>query len=411
MSAQEKALRKDTARLMPFPRRGVLKISPLYAQLRPKAPIVAVTTPTGDPAWVVLAYNEAKQAFSDRRFGYYVHHDPKNASRMSEAALHSAPMGGVDFELEMGRLRKLMVPGFSPKRLRLLADWIQELTDGCLDDMQATHDRNPDQPVNFHEQLGFRLPVRVIGALLGFSSEDSDYVIGLSDRMGRLTSGPDAFAAMAELQEYMRRLLEVKRNNLGEDVLSDMIRAQQEDPGFFTTFPLEYYAAGLVFPGHETTVVRMDFGVLYLLADPSRRDWLMADPDNRIDQTVEEVLRLTSAHNFGLMRYALEDIEIGGVTIRRGDLVIISEAAANRDPSMFERPEEFDSTRKSSSHLSFGHGAHSCIGQALARLELKTVFLSLFRRFPNLRLAVDVDELQVDGTRTGGGVADVPLIW
>jgi cytochrome P450 len=137
----------------------------------------------------------------------------------------------------------------------------------------------------------------------------------------------------------------------------------------------------------------------------------MADPEGRIDAVVEEVLRITSAHNFGLMRYANEDIEIGGVTIRRGDLVIISESAANRDPAVFERPEEFDPTRKNTNHLSFGHGAHNCLGKTLARMELKAVLLSLFRRFPNARLAVDPAELQVDNTRVGGGVDRVPLIW
>jgi cytochrome P450 len=107
----------------------------------------------------------------------------------------------------------------------------------------------------------------------------------------------------------------------------------------------------------------------------------------------------------------LEDIEMGGVTIRRGDLVIISESAANRDPSMYERPEEFDPTRDVTNHLAFGHGSHICLGQSLARMELKTVFLSLFRHFPNVRLAIDPDTLEIDNSRIGGGVDDVPLIW
>jgi cytochrome P450 len=406
ISAQQGAVQ------MPFPRDGVLKISPLYARLREQAPIIPVTTPTGDPAWVVVAFDEAKQVFADRRFGYYTHHDPKNASRMSEAALHAHPLGGMDFEDQMVRLRKLMAPGFTPRRLALLKDWVQDLTDGCLDEMQAAHDRHPGEPVDFHERLGFRLPVLVIAALLGFPVEDSDYVTALSHRMGGTQNGADAMAAARELQEYMRGLIAKKRENLGPDVLSDFIRAQDNDPSFFASRSLESFAAGLVFPGHETTVVRMDFGVLYLLSQPERRDWLMEDPEGRIDQVVEEVLRITSAHNFGLMRYANEDIDdIGGVTIRRGDLVIISESAANRDPRMFERPEEFDPTRKNSGHLSFGHGAHNCLGMSLARMELKAVFLSLFRRFPNVRLAADPSEMEVNNSRVGGGVDHVPLIW
>jgi cytochrome P450 len=396
---------------IPFPREDVLDISPIYAKLRERAPIIPVTTPTGDPAWLVVAYDEAKEAFSNRRFGYYTHHDPKNASRMSEAAMHSHPMGGIDFEDQMVRMRKLITPGFTPRRLALLQEWVQSLTDSCLDDMQAARDLDPGKPVDFHELVGFRLPVLVITALLGFPIEDGDYIIPLSHRMGATDNGSDASAAAAELTEYMRKLVHQKRSNLGQDLISDFIRAQEADPDFFASRSLESFAAGLVFPGHETTVARMDFGVLYLLSDLARRDWLMADPEGRIDQVVEEILRTTSAHNFGLMRYANEDIEIGGVTIRRGDLVIISESAANRDPKVFERPDEFDPVRKNTSHLAFGHGSHKCLGMSLARMELRSVFVSLFKRFSNLRLAVDPSELRIDNSRVGGGLDHLMLTW
>jgi cytochrome P450 len=403
---------EDTARQLPLPRDRVLTIAPDYAELRRDAPIVRVVTPTGDPAWIVIAHREAKAIFADKRFGYYTHHDPKTAARMSEAALHAHPMGGVDFEEMMVRMRKLLAPGFTPRRLTLLQAWVQDLVDQCLDEMEAAHDRNPGQPVNFHEMVGFRLPVMVIAALLGFPIEDSDYVTRLSALMGHTHDGSVAFGAASELSKYMGSLIEKKRANPGEDILSDLIQANDADPEFFAARPLESFAAGLVFPGHETTVVRIDFGVLYLLQDTSRRDWLMADPEGRIDQVVDEVLRLTSAHNFGLMRYANEDIDIAGVTIRRGELVIISDAAANRDPELYPVPEAFDPTRDNArSHLAFGHGPHKCLGMSLARMELRTVFLSLFRRFPDLRLAADPDSLEMDNYSVGGGVHDVPLIW
>jgi cytochrome P450 len=403
---------QDKPHQLPLRRNAVLTIAPDYAELRREAPIVAVTTPTGDPAWLVIAHAETKAIFADKRFGYYTHHDPKSASRMSEAALHAHPMGGVDFEELMVRMRKLLAPGFTPRRLSLLQGWVQGLTDQCLDGMQAAHDRNPNQPVNFHEMVGFRLPVMVIAALLGFPLEDADYVTGLSARMGHTHDGKVAFGAASELTTYMGSLIARKRKNLGEDILSDLIRANDEDPTFFASRPLESFAAGIVFPGHETTVVRIDFGVMYLLQDTSRRDWLMADPEGRIDRVVEEVLRLTSAHNYGLMRYANEDIDIAGVTVKRGDLVILSDAAANRDPAMYSDPETFDPTRPNArSHLAFGHGPHNCLGMSLARMELKAVFLSLFRRFPDVRMAVDPDTLEMDNYSVGGGVHDVPLIW
>jgi cytochrome P450 len=402
---------QETEHQLPFPRESVLEISPLYALLRDEAPVVRVITPAGDPAWLVIAHAEARAAFADRRLGYYTHTDPEHAPRMTDAALHAAPMGGIDFEAESVRLRRLLAPGFTPKRTRLLEGWIQELTDLCLDDMEAARDGKPDEPVDFHELLGYRLPVLVICALLGVPEDDRDYVLSLSDRMGAYGSGTDPFVAMADLSEHMRGVIDAKRANLGDDVISDMVRAQDEDPDFFSTFPIEHYAGSLVFPGHETTVARMDFGLLYLLRDPSRRDWLMVDPEARIDETIEEITRLTSAHNLGLMRYAIEDVELGGVTIRAGDLVIISEGAANRDPAVFENPEAFDPTRSAKGHLAFGHGMHVCIGQSLARAELRIVFPSLFRRFPNMRLAVDPGALQIRSDRTGGGIDHVPVTW
>jgi cytochrome P450 len=126
---------------------------------------------------------------------------------------------------------------------------------------------------------------------------------------------------------------------------------------------------------------------------------------------VEEVVRLTSAHQFGLMRYALEDIELGGVTIKDGDLVIISEASANRDEKLFEHSEVFDPTRNSKGHLAFGHGAHICIGQNLARTELRIVFPAVFRRFPELHLAGDVADMRLNNDRIGGGLSSLPVTW
>jgi cytochrome P450 len=396
---------------MPFPRQGVLNIAGLYGELREQGPIHAVTTPYGDPAWIVVAFDEAKTAFSDKRFGYFVHHDPANAARLTQAAMHSFPMGGMDFEEEAVRMRKLLTPSFTPRRLRLLSEWVQQLTDKCMDDMQAEHDRNPDKPVNFHELVGFGLPVKIIGALLGFPQDDADYVIDLSHRMSSIYDGKDAFASAQQLQEYMERLIEKRRDSLGDDLISDFIRAEQQQPDFFSVRSIGSYAAGFVFPGHETTVVRMDFGVMYLLSNRKHLEWFLADPEGRIDQVVEEVLRLTSATSHGLLRYALEDIEMGGMTIKRGDLVIISESAANRDPTKYDHAEEFDPTREISAHLAFGHGSHKCLGMSLAKLELKTVFMTLFQRFPNLRLAQDPAQLQIDNSRIGGGVDDVMVTW
>jgi cytochrome P450 len=397
---------------LPFPRADVLHISPLYAELRrQRGPIAKVTTSVGDPAWLVTGYEEARIAFSDRRFGYFIHDDPEHAPRAQASIIHGRPFGGSAIEEDMIRARRLLAPSFTPKRLKLLQSWIQELTDRCLDDMQAAHDANPGQPVDYHALVGWRLPVLVIGALLGVPDEDRDRVMALSERMGDMVDEMDAIAAMGELEAYMATLIEAKRVDPGPDVISDLVAAYDADPDFFQHQTIEHYAAGLVFPGHETTVARMDVGLLYALDEPKWKDWLMEDPENRIDAFVEEVTRLTAAHNLGLLRWAVEDIDLAGVHIEKGDLVIISESASDRDPSIWDDPERFDPTRQTATNVAFGHGGHVCLGQSLARTELKIVFPSLFGRFPDLRLAGDVADLEIRYDRTGGGVDRVEVTW
>ena len=397
---------------MPFHRPDVLHLSPMYARLRSEVgPVAPVESFAGDPAWLVTGYEEARVAFSDPRFGFFVHADPPNAPRASDSIMHGRPFGDETFDIEAKRLRKLLSPSFTPKRLSLLSDWIQELTDQCIDDMAAAHAAHPDEPVDFHHYVGWRLPVLVIGALLGIPEDDRDDMMALSDRMGNILDEADAMAAMRELTASMTELVEVKRKNPGPDVISDLVAARDADPSLFQTRTVEEYAAGLVFPGHETTVARMDFGMLFLLAEPQWRDWLVEDPEGRIDATVEEISRLSANHNLGMLRWAVEDFEIAGQQIHTGDLIIISEPASNRDPAVWNDPERFDPTRERVPHLGFGIGPHVCLGQSLARAELRIVFPSVFRRFPDIRLGEPLEHLEIRDDRTGGGVERVLVDW
>jgi pentalenolactone synthase len=400
----------ELAPQLPFDRPNVLDVAPLYAVLRAEAPITRVRTPAGDPAWLVTRYEEARALFGDSRLGRS-HPNPSEAATVSDAAILSGPSG--DYETEQAdhaRLRALLVPAFSAKRMRLLAGHVRELVDGCLDAMEAARAADPERPVDLHATLSFPLPVLVICELLGVPFEDREYFHGLSDRVGRLDGGTDAAEAMAEFERYMGGLAAAKRVNPGEDVVSDLVRAQEADPRF-TDEKLATLSAGLLFAGHETTVGRIDLGVLLLLSDLDRRDAFVADPDGQAQRTVEEILRLSAPGGLGLLRYAHEDVEIGGVTIARGDAVMLSTAAANRDPSAFAEATEFDPARSPNPHLSFGHGPHFCIGASLARTELTAVFSALFRRFPGLRLAVEVDDLVVRADRLTGGVTEVPVTW
>jgi pentalenolactone synthase len=396
--------KRMSAPQLPLNRPNPLEVAPLYRVLRREAPLARVTTPAGDPAWLVLGYDEVKQILGDRRFGKS-HPEPERAARVSQSAVL---VGNTNYETEQHdhtRLRKLLTPAFSAPRMRRLTQHIQELTDHCLDDMAAA-----GAPADLHEKLAFPLPALVISELLGVPPEDRTHFGGLSKRIGILDDAEIAQTAMAEFIDYTHHLATAKRANPGPDVISDLVAAQADDPTF-TDYDVARLAAGLLFAGHETTAGRIDFGVLWLLADLSRRDAFVADPDGRVQSTVEEILRMSAPSGLGPLRYAHEDAEIGGITIARGDLVLISNDAANRDGTVFADPEEFRPDRKPNLHLTFGHGIHPCVGANLARTELRVVFPALFRRFPTLRLAADLDDITLLTSQVAGGVDRVLVHW
>ncbi len=400
---------EETPRL-PFARADALAIAPDYAALRRQAPISRVLTPAGDPAWLVTSYEEAKEVFRDRRFGRS-HPKPEEASRISYAAVQDGPSGDFDTEEQVHkRMRRVLAPAFSAPRMRALGDRIAELTDRCLDDLEAARAANPGEPVDLTDFLAFPLPVLVICELLGVPYADREHFRGLSERIAVMDGGEDAQAAMAEFMAYMTKLADAKRVDPQPDVISDLVAVQADDPAF-TDDDLARLGAGLLFAGHETTSTRIAMGTLFLLSDTARRDRFAADPDGQVNQTVEEILRLTATSGTGLLRYAHEDVEIAGTRIMRGDAVLISSDAANRDESVFADPDGFDPDRTPNVHLAFGTGAHVCIGANLARTELRTVFPKLFRRFPGLRLAVGLAEIPVRTNRVAGGVERVPVEW
>ena len=395
---------------MPFEQPHALDAAPIYTELRREGPIVRVTTPAGDPAWLVTSFDTVREIFRDNRFGRS-HPEPEKAARISHAAFQDGPMGDYETEeRDHKRLRQMLAPAFSAPRMRRLTDRITELTEACLDDMRTARDAHPDEPVDLQDLLAFPLPVFVICELLGVPTGERAYFRELTNRMVVFDSGGDAQAAMAEFCGYMFKLAAEKRANPGPDVISDLVAMQARDPAF-TDQQVAELAVGLLFAGHETTATRIALGTLYLLSDLARRDAFVADPGGRIESTVEEILRMTAMFGVGIIRYAHADVEIDGVAITRGDAVLLSIDSANRDPSAFDEPDVFDPNRNPNIHVAFGYGAHVCIGANLARTELRTVFPLLFRRFPGLRLAVDVDDIRVRTERIAGGVDRVPVTW
>lgn len=398
----------DAERLkLPLARPNVLDLAPLYEVLRREAPIAPVTTPAGDPAWLVTRYEEVRLLLGDKRFGRS-HPEPDKAARISTSAVQDGPTGEyATEEADHTRMRRLLTPAFSAKRMRMLGENMERLVDACLDQLIVEHEETG--VVDLHRGLAFPLPVAMICGLLGVPEEDNELFASLSERMASTEIGEEAHAAREEFFRYMVGLVEGKRGQLGEDVISDLVRAQAEDPSF-DYVQMVRLCVGLLFAGHETTVNRIGLGVLFLLTERSRWDALVADPDGRVDAVVEEVMRLGAPGDLGLLRYAKEDVDLAGVTIHAGDALVLSINAANRDVTVYSDAEEFNPDRPERTHLGFGHGAHFCIGASLARTELRVVFAALAKRLPQMRLAKELDQLQVRATLTGG-VAELPVTW
>lgn len=394
---------------LPFARPNVLDLAPLYEVLRREAPVTAVATPTGDPAWLVTRFNEVRALLSDNRLGRS-HPEPERASRITTAAVQDGPTGNYETEeADHKRMRRLLTPAFSAKRMMMLSDHVQNLVDGYLDQLVADRAAAADGIVDLHAGLAFPLPVAVICRLLGVPEDDSERFRSLSDRMANYAIGDEAHRARAEFGQYMAGLAEAKRAEPGEDVVSDIVRAQSTDEKFDYS-EMVRLCVGLLFAGHETTVNRIGLGTLFLLTRPDRWADLTAAPEDRVNTTVEEIMRLGAPGDLGLLRYAHTDLDVAGVTINRGDAVILSINAANRDPSVYADAETFDPDREERAHLGFGHGAHFCIGASLARTELRIVFATLARRLPGLRLARAMDDLEIRTTITGG-VTELPVTW
>ncbi|NUR96003.1 MAG: cytochrome P450 [Kribbellaceae bacterium] len=389
---------------LPFPSDGdILSVASRYRELQDAEPVTRVRTSTGDTAWLVTRHETVTRLFGDDRLGRS-HPDPDRAARLSASVLLGGPVGDHSTEQARHRqLRRLLAPAFSARRTNLLRPLVGQLVDQLLDEL-------PGRPTDWHQAFSVPLPVMVICELLGVPYEDHVRFRRWAIDLTSLTDPDLAVAARRDLIAYVHQLIPRKRNDPGEDVMSDLIRAQDEYG--LTDTDIARTAAMLLFAGHETTVTRLDVGLLLLLSHPEQLQALRVDP-TLVPGAVEEILRLASTPSTtgGLLRYAHTDIAVGGTTVPAGDAIVLAPQAANRDLRVFSRPDVFDIKRTPNPHLTFGHGSHYCIGAGLARIELQEAFSRIPSRLPGLRLAVPRDQLRLRNDSITGGLAELPVTW
>ncbi|MEV0698640.1 cytochrome P450 [Saccharopolyspora sp. NPDC050389] len=376
-------------------------------RLREARPVSPMVFPDGHEGWLVTGYEAVRQLLADTRFSSRqdigVLHVPYETPGMPVATEPSPQMPGLFVAMDPPdhtRLRRKLTGAFTVKRMKMLEEQIIGVTERQLDELARLA-----PPVDLVKEFALPVPSLVICELLGVPYEDREtFQANSSQFMVKDQSLEEKMAAIGAMNAYLAELVTRKRAEPGDDILSDL--ARHDD---LTIEELTGAAFLLLLAGHETTANMLALGTFALLEHPEQLAELRANPE-LLPDAVEELMRYLSVADI-FYRYAAEDIELGGETIPEGSTVVVSLLAANRDPQRFDNPDTLDIHRKARGHLSFGHGIHQCLGQQLARIEMRVGFDGLLRRFPALELAIPTDQVKLKTDMNIYGVHELPVTW
>jgi cytochrome P450 len=303
----------------------------------------------------------------------------------AQARARSGNLLGLD-PPEHQRLRRMLTPEFTHRRMMRLQPRIVEIVEAQLDAMAAA-----GSPADLVEFFALPIPSLVICELLGVPYADRDDFQRRSARQLDLSIPiPERLELQRQGRDYMGALVDGARSRPGDDILGMLVRDHGAE---LTDDELIGIASLLLLAGHETTSNMLSLGTLALLRHPDQLAAVRDDPD-AVAPAVEELMRWLSIVHTSIPRITTTDVEIAGVAMPAGQLVFASLPSGNRDPEFIDNPELFDITRGAPGHLGFGHGVHHCLGAPLARMEMQIAFPALLRRFPELALAEDFAEVQ-----------------
>lgn len=386
-----------------------------HVRLQEEEPVRKVTLPSGSDAWVVAGFDDVRTVLSDARFS--ADRERPGFPRIGSQDLEPAERPASPFPKMMlsmdapehGPARRAVLGEFTHRRLTALEPRIQEIVDEHIGAMLAG-----PRPVDLIHALALPVPSLVICELLGVPYEDHDFFQERSALIVKQNDEPEDAAnaqrAMQELAGYLDGLLRAKEETPADDLLGRQILRQREANGAVDRAELVGLSFLLLVAGHETTANMIGLGVLELSQNTEAREAIRQDPDKTLS-AVDEMLRYFTIAEPVLARTVTEDVELGGRLLKAGDGVLTLSHVANRDPKVFEDPDTFDVERGGRRHLAFGYGAHQCLGQNLARLELQVVVDTLLRRIPDIRPAVPVEDLRFKDDAIVYGLRELPVTW
>ncbi|MEJ7771767.1 MAG: cytochrome P450 [Geodermatophilaceae bacterium] len=301
------------------------------------------------------------------------------------------------------RLRKILTPEFTMRRLARLAPRIDAIVADCLDAIEAA-----DKPVDLLPTFALPIPSLVICELLGVPYGDRDDFQRLSNSRFDFMEDAETLDSIAQSLTYMRELVAAQRAEPGNGLLGMIVREHGDS---ISDEELAGLADGLLVGGHETTASMLALGALLLLLSPEHFA-LVRDDDTAINAMVEEMLRYLTVVQVAFPRFARHEVVLStGERIAEGEIVIASLSSADRDAALGARMDHFEPTRTPGTHFAFGYGIHRCIGAELARMELRAAYPALVRRFPTLRLAVPPEDIEFRELSVVYGVQSLPVTW
>lgn len=389
---------------------------PAYAWLREHAPVRWTVLPSGVGAWLVTRYGDAREALADGRLSKNPVHHAGEAGARGKTGIPGERSADLMTHLlnidppDHTRLRRLVSKAFTPRRVAEFGPRVRELTDRFVDGFAEKGE------AELIHDFAFPLPIYAICDLLGVPAEDQDDFRDWAGMMIRHGGGPRGGVARAvkRMRAYLVELIHRKRGDLGDDLISGLIRASDHGE-HLTENEAAAMAFILLFAGFETTVNLIGNGVHTLLRHPEQRAALQSSlargEGALLETAVEELLRYDGPVELATWRYATSPLTIGGQRVAAGDPVLVVLAAADRDPDRFAEPATLDLARRDNPHLGYGHGIHYCLGAPLARLETRTALATLLTRLPDLRLAVEPDELRWRGGLIMRGLRTLPVAF
>ncbi|MEV6864769.1 cytochrome P450 [Streptosporangium subroseum] len=383
--------------LMQFMRDGLDPVAEL-GRIRDEQPVCPLHMPGGSTVWLATRYDDVRSVLGDTgRFS----NDFGNVTAVGSA---QEDPGGLGFRdpPEHTRLRRLLTPEFTMRRLRRMEPRIEAIVAEHLDAMERS-----GSSADLVPSFALPIPSLVVCELLGVPHADRADFLRLSTDRFDLSAGPEAsLQAVNDSMSYLTELVARERKDPGDGLLGMLLREHGDQVG---DRELAGLADGLLTGGHDTSTSMLALGVLWLLRNPDHLA-LVRDGD-QVEAVVEELLRYLTVVQVAFPRFAREDLVLAGQPIAKGEMVLCSLTGANRDPVLGPDVDTVVPGRKAASHLAFGHGIHRCVGAPLAQMELRIALPALLRRFPDLRLAVPFEEIPFRKISIVYGVDSLPVAW